>query len=106
MVNHLHFSTGEHPSVVTNGTRGNFPLAFEVSSCHKRSTVRREAHRLQVQEGHSIGRFRSLGSTTPIQAWNRAATAHISRRVGGSRCLWIGKILSFRDLCNSKNRRG
>lgn len=41
----------------------NFLLAFRVHTCHKSDTARLEARRLQVEEGHSIGRFCCFGST-------------------------------------------
>ena len=53
----FHFSIVDEKRLVTLGTKVNFLLAFGPGSCHKRSTVRREAHRPQVQEGHSIGSF-------------------------------------------------
>ena len=41
--------------LVTFVTSGKFSLAFKVHTCHNWETARREAHRPQVQEGHSIG---------------------------------------------------
>jgi hypothetical protein len=54
----------------------------------------RETRRFQkVQEGQSI-----LGTHTPNRAMNRAATALLNRRVGGSRRLLAGFTLQKRIL--------
>ena len=71
--------------LVTMGTKVNFLLAFGPGSCHKRSTVRREAHRLQVQEGHSIGSFGVWEAQPQLRIDFELPQRDRFGRVGGSR---------------------
>jgi CspA family cold shock protein len=86
------------------GTKVNFLLAFARGSCHKRSTVRLEAHRPQVQEGHSIGSF-GVWKAQP-QFWNDLELPQRDdfRRVGGSRRFWIEVNRSLRILKTTHKR--
>jgi hypothetical protein len=95
-----------NPQKLPCGTEVDFLLAFDETSCHKRDTARREARRLQVQEGHSIGSFGVWKAQPQSRKHHELPRRANQGRVGGFRRFWIGVGPSLRILRSKGDRNG